>query len=380
MHIAYAYDRLLPGTGADCEQALNTIAALTRQGADVTLVVPVAPGTDVPTAEQLQSYYQVSGTFRVMGVPCHGLDWIVSRKVLAARAIAKALKAHSFDIVYTRNLLILIAMLSRGHRTAYDSHRAWPTHLPVLRPLLRWAMHHPAFVAGIFHSDYARQSYVRMGIDASKLTVAYNGFEPSRLNPVLSQSEARRLLELPDDKPIVVYTGHVNLTKGLGIVLEIAKRCPEVLFILVGSESEEGAIERRARALKNVMLVPWQRFDNTAKYLYAADVLCIPPSAAPLKLFGHTVLPLKLYIYLAVRRPIIAPYSADLLELLHHEETALLSRPGDVNDAVHSLKRLLNDHCLQQTLSLNTSKLSADLTWDRRAIRLIHFLSHRLNS
>ncbi|MCB9707236.1 MAG: glycosyltransferase family 4 protein [Myxococcales bacterium] len=379
MRIVYAYDRILPANAADCEQAINTIAALSRQGADITLLLPRPVRSVAPTAEQLKAYYQVKGTFTVHGVPCHGLGWLVTRKILAAQAMAKALQHSSYDIVYTRNLITLVAMLSRGHLTAYDSHRAWPTHVPAMRPLLRWAMQHPCFIGGLFHSDYARQSYLQMGISEDKLVVAYNGFEPARLDPRLSKIEARRALGLPDEQPIVTYTGHVNATKGLGVILEMARRCPDFLWVLVGSESE-GSIERRARSIHNVKIVPWQRFDNTVKYLYAADILCIPPSTAPLKFFGHTVLPLKIYLYLAAGRPIFAPRSSDLLELLRHNETAILTIPDKLDEIVTSLESLMADVDLQRRLSANALALSADLTWDQRAVHILEFLHKRLLS
>ena len=63
-----------------------------------------------------------------------------------------------------------------------------------------------------------------------------------------------------------------------------------------------GPVERRAESLPNVIVRPWQPFDSVLRYLDAADVLLVPPSAAPLR-GGGTVLPLKLFSYLAAGRP-----------------------------------------------------------------------------
>src|ERR1700760_3858052 len=64
-------------------------------------------------------------------------------------------------------------------------------------------------------------------------------------------------------------------------------------------------------------------------YLFAADILIIPPSRAPLDRFGDCVLPLKTFAYLAAGRAILAPRSPDTAELLRDGETALLVPPDD---------------------------------------------------
>ena len=126
----------------------------------------------------------------------------------------------------------------------------------------------------------------------------HNGFDPHRMDPVLSKQEARALLELPQQRRIVTYAGRINDKKGLDVILELADRMPEVLFVLVGSTGR-GPIEIEAEAKDNVRVVPWQTSSSISPYLYASDVLTIPPSTIPLQQVGNTVLPLKLFLYLA---------------------------------------------------------------------------------
>ena len=126
--------------------------------------------------------------------------------------------------------------------------------------------------------------------------------------------------------PIAVYAGRINAQKGLDTILALADLRPEVLFVLVGSEGH-GAIEQAAARRANVRVVPWAEPDALPPWLFAADVLLIPPSSAPLEHFGTCVLPIKLFTYLAAGRPILAPDAPDTRELLTHEQTALLVEP-----------------------------------------------------
>src|SRR5262249_43065578 len=77
-------------------------------------------------------------------------------------------------------------------------------------------------------------------------------------------------------------------------------------FILVGSEGD-GPVEAAAHQIPNVSLVPWQPFGQLPPWLYAADVLLIPPSLDPLRRHGNTVLPIKLFLYLGAGRALLAP-------------------------------------------------------------------------
>lgn len=377
LRVAYVYDRFLPVTAADSEQALNTVSALTRKGVHVTLFLPMQKETPLPTPRQLQEHYHVAGDFETQGVPICGGQWLLCRKLIFAWQVSKNSALDNFDVVYTRNAATMAALIKRKRRVFYDTHRAWPDHIPPLKPIFRKLMASPYFVGAAFHSDYARKSYIRLGVPAEKLLVAHNGYEPARVEPALSKADARKKIGLPEDAFIVTYTGHVNSTKGMGALLELAKKCPTLTFLLVGSE-REGAIERKARALANVKIFPWQSFAQLVPFLYASDVLCIPPSSAPLRIFGHTVLPLKIFLYLAVGRPIFGPQSADIEELLTHDKNALLVDAGNLERAAVLLKQLAADLPKQQELSLAALQTSKALTWDSRATKLEAFIQTRL--
>ena len=112
--------------------------------------------------------------------------------------------------------------------------------------------------------------------------------------------------------------------------------------------------------------------------MFAADVLLIPPSSAPLQRFGTCILPLKLFSYLAAGRPILAPDAPDTRELLADAETALLVAPDRPELAAAALDRLLGDSRLAASLSAKALELAAGLGWDDRATRIAAFLRQRL--
>jgi glycosyltransferase involved in cell wall biosynthesis len=127
-------------------------------------------------------------------------------------------------------------------------------------------------------------------------------------------------------------------------------------------------------------VLPWQPYDVAAKYMVAADVLLLPPSQVGLTLAGHTVLPLKLYGYLAAGRAVLAPATPDVAELLAHDQNAVLVPPGDAAAASNALGQLLADDGRRARLANAARRTSEGLTWDARAEKLEMFIRERLES
>ncbi len=378
MRILYVYDTLLPDTGADTEQVVNTVAALSRQGIELGLLLP-GERSGAEDSAPIRQYYQVAGTFEVERIAAR------YRRVRGLEKWSHALRAahhplsRRADLVYTRNLPAAWAALRAGHRLVYEHFRPWGDQHPPLQPFLRHILRHPRLLGAVFHSQHALQSYRRLGVSESRLLVAHNGWDPARMEPRLSRAEARTRLGLEVERFTVVYSGRMNQRKGLELILAAARAAPEIAFVLVGSEGE-GPVEREAAALPNVRIVPWQRFTDLAPWLYAADVLVIPPSLAPLERHGNTVLPIKLFLYLAAGRVILAPVAPDTAELLEDNRNAALVPPGDVAATVARLRALAADPAAFDRLARGSLATAEGLTWDARAARIAGFIRSRLEA
>jgi glycosyltransferase involved in cell wall biosynthesis len=112
--------------------------------------------------------------------------------------------------------------------------------------------------------------------------------------------------------------------------------------------------------------------------MVSADVLVLPPSSVGLKVAGHTVLPMKLFGYLAAGRALLAPATPDVRELLVDGDNAVLVEPGDLDAAAHALRTLLHDDVGRARLAARARATGQDLTWDARAEKIERFLRARL--
>ncbi|MGM0577791.1 MAG: glycosyltransferase [Myxococcota bacterium] len=379
MRIAYVSDQLLPQTATDTAQLVSMTSALASAGAEVDLVIPGRWARTEPGAEAIAAHYEVAPTFSVHRVrslapnPVRGLEKLGH----AAAACAKAF-VRDADVVYTRNLPVVLAALRLTDRPViYETYRPWPDQSRRMKMLFRRLRREPRFAGAILHSELAASSYRRLGFEDERLLVAHNGYDPDLVGEPVHQEVARLRLGLPVDRPVAVYAGHVSPDKGIGLLLDMVEALPDVHLVLVGSKGR-GPIERRAEGMPNVTVVGWQAFRDTVPYLYAADVLLIPPTRGPLERVGNTVLPIKTFLYMATGRAILAPDGPDLREVLVDGENARLVPPDAPAAAVAALRGLVEDDALRERLGEAARADAAARTWLRRAERVLCFLEERL--
>ena len=368
MKILFTFENPLPSRQADAEVFITTARHLAPLISAAWLHVPTSrvARTEAPDGLTTVPAWAPLRPAALRHLFC-GLTLVLRREFRQA------------DLVYTRNLWIAWVAILFGQRVVFDHYRPWPDQIPPLQYWLYRLNCSRRFLLNICHSDYTRGKYLKLGVAPGRLVCVRNGFEPRRLRAPLPLDVAKREIGVEPGRSTVVYTGRLNHRKGLALVMDVAARLPEILFILVGS-SGDGPIERLAAALPNIRIVAWQPPDRLGRYVFAADILLIPPSWKPLAEFGSTVLPLKLFLYMASGRPIVAGATPDVLELLGHDRNALLCRPDDVDALAAAIRGLLADPALGARLAAAARADGATYTWDVRAHRIAGLIAERLHA
>ncbi len=371
MRVLFTFENPLSSAEADAEVFAATARHLAGQLQRSWLHVPAADEAGCQTAAQLAGMPVVRA--------CAPLSPAPLRHLACGLTLLLRREFHAADLIYTRNLWVASLALLAGQRVVFDHYRPWPAQVPPLRPWIYRLMCHRRFLANISHSKLTRASYLDIGVPPEKLYCVRNGFDPRRLDEAMPAAAAKRRLGIDGACKTVVYTGRVNHRKGLELVIEAARRLPDHVFLLVGSQGA-GPIEAAARGVANVRLVPWQPPEALGTYLFAADVLLIPPSLRPLSEFGSTVLPLKLYLYMGSGRPILAGDSPDVREVLEHGSNALLCRPDCVESLVGGIAALTRNPGLAQRLAAAALAQSRNFTWEQRALKIAGIVRSRLGT
>jgi glycosyltransferase involved in cell wall biosynthesis len=365
MRILFAFENPLPSAEADAEVFVTTakyLAPLTYQS---WLHVPAQDNVAGNLAQMPVVRARAPMEPAILRHFCCGLTLPFRKEFRQA------------DLVYTRNLWVAWLAVLFGQNVVFDHYRPWPDQIPPLQYWLYRLFCHRRLLVNICHSEYTRAKYLALGIPDEKLRCVHNGFEPRRLQTPVSIDEAKRRIGVAPEQKTVVYTGRINRKKGLELAVEAAKRLPDILFLLVGSYGD-GPIEALAAGVDNVRIISWQPPERLADYVLAADVLLIPPSWQPLAKFGSTVLPLKVFFYMASGRPILAGATPDICEVLRHDENAFLCAPDNLEALVAGIDALTRDTVVAQRLATAALEESREFTWTARARKIADIVTERL--
>lgn len=379
MKIAYINDQIFPNTETDCEQIMQTVHTIGLNGTGITLVLPAPFKGKAPDAKELSEFYQIEPSFCVKCVKSIFPSFRFLEKPAHAIVSAFCGPVKESDCIYTRNLPTVISSLILTKKpVVYETYRNWPDQIFFMGWLFRKLSRSKRFLGAVIHSEFAAESYIRAGIPKEKIMPKQNGYDPKRIQPVLSKDAARKKLGLPLQKRIVTYAGHVSPKKGINMILDLAQVEKEAYFIIAGSK-ERTAVEERAENMENVKIVPWLKFDKVVEYLYASDILVIPPTLGPLKKVGNTVLPIKTFLYMATNRVIFGPDSPDLASVLRNNVNAKLVEPDNFKKAAEGLRELINDTELCIKLETRAFEDVSGMTYLKRSSDILDFIKTRIS-
>ncbi len=384
-NIAILSSERYPHHDTNTQQIVKNASALHYAGLRVSLWIPpqaayIGKGRS-RLVRAIRNYYHIPEGLPIRVIPNFpASDLRLEKFFHSLVSTLLAVADRRVDLVYTRNRFVALLAWALGKPFVFETYRKLGDEHPRFLRFVGRRAAHPAFVGMVLHSQVAADSMRKAGIPADKLLVLHNGVDFSDMRPVLTKEAAREQLGLPKDAQIVTYTGNMQPNKCVETLVDIAAYLPETVFLLVGGTPAE--VDRlrayaEARSVGNILLPGRQPIAAVSRYLYAADILAIPPAAAPLEKFGKTVLPFKLFPYLAAGRPIAAPDQADMRELLTDGSNALLLEPDQAERNARRIRTLLADAAALAALGAAALATSEGLTWESRAVRFRQWLETR---
>ena len=394
MRVAYVFHDSFPGRTTNTEQLLNSAVRAVRHGVEFDVICPRPVGERRPIPEryaEIAEFYGIdAGAFghEIRIVELDVPDCFRGNARRGVHDFAAGLRLRGSDeygLAYARDPAPLLAVTATGLPYMFETYR---TDVNLMRSHAAWrrvCYRNARFVGAVAHSHLARQSFLDAGLAPEAVLTAHNGFDVAAQGAEVTQSQARQALKLPADENVVVYTGHVNREKGMDVLVEIAAGIPDASFYLVGAvPSGAGAIwtnEVVARAgATNVTIVDRVPPSEVGRWLAAADVLIVPPTARPLMEFGSTVLPMKTFQYLASGKAIVAGDLPDVGEVLVDGVNARLVPPDDIEAARQALGALLRNSLERERLGAHARLDSKKYTWDARGRRVAQFMLDRVSS
>lgn len=369
MKIFFVSQGNIPSRWAHTFQQVKMAAAFGRIGCEVELLTQVHPIHRLRPFDY-RAWYGVEDSFRLRELTSLRASLRrMQRKVYASHFAEPAVRLaerENADLVYTRHHAALTTALARGLPTIYETHR--PRKGRKFDLLLEVARQKELRAIVTVTAELARR-YAAWGIPEEKLFVFPDAVDPDQLE-VTAPYDLRSELGLASDAFVALYAGHLYEDKGIETLVAAAAELPDVAFVLVGGWPED--IRRwKSEAPGNVHTLGFVPNTEIPAYLAASNVLLLPNSAR----FdaSNVTSPLKLFEYMAARRPVVASALPVLDAYLRDDDNALLFGPDDSGSLAKAITRIREDRALAARLARNALADVAGLTWDARAQGILEF-------
>ena len=218
-----------------------------------------------------------------------------------------------------------------------------------------------------------KELFIKRGIPQNRILVAADGVDSEKFDIKEAKEECRRKLNLPQDKKTVLYTGHLYQWKGATVLLEAAREMQNVLFVFVGGAREDVAsFKQKTQGFNNVAIIGHRPYGEIPYWLKSADVLVLPNSGKE-EISQYWTSPMKMFEYMAARRPIIASDLPSIREILS-AENAVLVEPDNPEALARGIKEALQNHQLSDKISARAFQDVQQYTWQKRVEKILKSL------
>ncbi|MDL1896244.1 glycosyltransferase family 4 protein [Anaerolineae bacterium CFX7] len=382
MKLVYVAYSALDLQSANSLQTFNTLRELSKRlGERLQIIVPRF-GAEAPPPFPAT---------RLARIPVNKLSRIrpnawysyIERSLYARRAIAK-IRAGAAALIYTRDSVCAYRFIQAGLPVLYEVHDLESRHPGQTKSarLQAWVRRADETILrgarGIVSlTETFRQEIIANDWQpAERVFVIPDAYDDAVYFP-RDQILTRRALHLQVDAPLVAYAGLTFKYRGLDVLLRAFQAWNETraqLLLIGGRAFEIQELQTLARALElgdRVQLIGRQAPDVIAAYLAAADALVIPDTVT-----DATASPLKMFEYMAMRRPIVCVDRAALREIL--DDAALYFPRGNVADLAAQLARAIQPAA--QTLGVRARERVQEFTYAKRAEKIARAAESVLNA
>ena len=140
------------------------------------------------------------------------------------------------------------------------------------------------------------------------------------------------------DKFVMTYAGNMGVPQKLGVMVELARRIPELTVLFVGGGGDAARLKELAEGLSNVVFVDYQPISMMPQ-IYAASDICYvgqDPQAC------SDGIPSKIYRILGYKKPLVVltRKDSDLAEFVRESKSGVILSE-DIETAAKSVRDLM---------------------------------------
>jgi glycosyltransferase involved in cell wall biosynthesis len=367
--LIYLASARIPSNAANGVQTMNMCAAFADNQYGVTLFC--RSGDPVP---DVFAHYGLPASFTYAPMPPRGPRGLRTLSFLS-RVVRGALAGPRPAVYFGRDVYALAALSLTGVPVVLEVHRTMRGYAAEQRAF-RMLMRRPSFKRLVVISEGMRKDFMEVfpELPADKILVAPGGARDGLASPQTIGDLPP--LEKRPGKLQVGYVGTLYAGRGLEMMIELARRAPEMDFQLVGGDPKAISEAKALGLPANMRFYGHVPPAAVASYLQQCDVLLAPYQRKVYAQGGSetsaVMSPLKLFEYMSQGRPILCSDLPVIREVLQHGVTALLLPPDDADAWAAALEQLASQPALRKSLGeAARARYLERHTWKARAARVL---------
>jgi len=276
-------------------------------------------------------------------------------------------KVKKGDVVYSNETLPLF--ISPFKNTFYEMHDFPESNFwfyKMLMKKVRWILIHNRWKI--------KEAVKKLDVSKNKILHQSNVVNPEMFDIDFSKAEAREKLNLPKDKKIIMYTGHLYGWKGATVLADSAEHLgDDFLIVFVGGTPDDiENFKKKYTKNKNILFTGHKEHKEIPIWQKTADILALPNTAKE-KISKYYTSPMKLFEYMASKKPIIASDIPSIREVANDNMVNFVE-PDNPQKLAESIKALVGNIDLQNKLSKNAHDKVLNQTWGKRAKTITEFI------
>ncbi|MBP6946053.1 MAG: glycosyltransferase family 4 protein [Candidatus Pacebacteria bacterium] len=364
MKVIYVTNARIPTDWAHGLQIMKTCEALVLAGVSLELWTP---RKKLFITEPPFSYYDIKIRFPLKRI--FTLEWDVLGPIgffiqtlsFTLGVSMRLPRNNTESFVYCRDEIIVALLVLLGFRNVI-----WESHSGAWNVWAQVAVKHAWKIVVV--SKGLKEFYIAKGVSSEKIFVVPNGIDLSAYEEVYSKEDVRSELGIPQDKKVALYVGMLNGWKGANTLLSASDFLPvDTILAVIGGE-DEVLIAGLSKRYSKVLFLGFRESKELARNLASADVLVLSNTAKNAE-SAHFTSPLKLFAYMASKKPIVLPDLPALREILN-DDSAYFVEPDSAEALARGIQEALSS---KEDARLRVNKAYErvkEYTWKTRAVRI----------
>jgi len=352
--------------------------AFASNGHEVILLMPIQKNDKyVNKVSDIYKFYDVKNIFKIQQIPVRTFPLKLLTKRINYNLLAlKYINKIKPDLVYGRSVIGCALAALFNYKVIIELHNKLPHQRDrvFFHLLLKSKNLEKIIVVTHKLKEYYINTYK---INGDKIIVCPNGADE------VTNSEKNDTLRKRKEVLQVGYVGNLYKGKGMEIIVEVASKMPDVDFHIIGGTDKEIRYWKGYIKSTNIYFHGFIDQKKLALYINALDICLVPNQKIVVSIvgdiddkyitkrnYGDITCPLKIFQYMAHKKPIIASDLPVIREFLN-ENNAILVPPDDIDAWVKAIYKL-KDETLRRKLGSNAYEdFIGNYTWKKRADKVL---------